>query len=126
MRTVDLEKQITELEAHVAQFNPSIVSELWIGYPIAENPSPSRSLTQEWLKATGVQYEELFIYPHRMDKRCPLVQTPSFGGQLGGDWVLLDLGVMGRLAGDELSRDVGWYSRSLTSRYHVWLIGHRG
>lgn len=125
MRTVDLEKQIAELEAQVAQLNPNIVSELWIGYPIAENPSPSRSLTQDWLQEIGVQYKELVIYPHRLDKRCPLVQTPNFDGQLGGDWVLIDLGVKSMFAGDTTERDVRWYSQAFTSKYHSWLSGQK-
>jgi hypothetical protein len=126
MRTVDLEKQIAELEAQVAQLNPSIVSQLWIGYPIAANPSPSRSLNQDWLQETGVQYKELFIYPHRMDKRCPLVQAPNFDGQLGGDWVLIDLGVRSIFAGGGTTgRDVRWYSQAFTSKYHSWLTGQK-
>lgn len=125
MRTVDLEKQIAELEAQVAQLNPSIVSELWIGYPIAENPSPSRGLTQDWLQEIGVQYKELVIYPHRVDKRCPLVQIPNFDGQLGGDWVLIDLGVRSMFAGDAAGRDVRWYSQAFTSKYHSWLTEHK-
>lgn len=122
MRTIELEKQISEIESQLRNLIGGAPSELWALVPLSTLPCPPTHVVEGWLAAIGVEGLKVCLVPSRHKARALVVQTPGYTGGLDGDgWTLVSIGECHPYEEIDGSPATAWHHPQLVAAFHEYL-----